>query len=81
MIPATTILITIIISTSSLSVGEEEEKEFNFIKPNDDAGFFLPYRKLSMSGFDTGRVIENIIVTQPFFTILEQIVRKEDMKK
>ena len=55
MTPATTILITILLSSSSFSVGEEEEeKEFNFIKPNDDAGFFLPYKKLSMPGFDKG---------------------------
>ena len=46
MTPATTILITILLSSSSLSVGEdEEETEFNFIKPNDDAGFFSDYLK------------------------------------
>ena len=67
MTPATTILITILLSSSSLSVGEdEEETEFNFIKPNDDAGFFLPYKKLSMSGFDKGTLqsgLENILLT------------------
>ena len=58
MIPATTILITILLFSSSLSVEEEEEKQFNFIKPNDDAGFFLPYKQLSMSGFDKGTLVQ-----------------------
>ena len=40
----TTIFLGIIIATS---LAQEEEKEFNFIKPNDDAGFFIPYKKLT----------------------------------
>ena len=64
MIPAATILITFLLSSSSLSVGEEEEeKEFNFIKPNDDAGFFLPYKKLSFSGFDKGKGDDILLAT------------------
>merc|ERR1711913_130518 len=37
--------IVLLISIFS-SLGEDQEKEFNFIKPNDDAGFFIPYKKL-----------------------------------
>lgn len=62
MIRATTILLAIFLSSSSLIAGEEEEeKEFNFIKSNDDAGFFLPYKKLSLPGFDKGIVVETIL--------------------
>ena len=46
--------IVLLISIFS-SLGEDQEKEFNFIKPNDDAGFFIPYKKLPGSEVEKGK--------------------------
>ena len=48
----TTILFTIVL-TSGLA--QNEERDFNFIKPNDDAGFFIPYKTLSQPDSQKGK--------------------------
>ena len=47
-----TTLFNTIFLTSSLA--QNEEREFNFIKPNDDAGFFIPYKTLSKPDLQKG---------------------------